>query len=229
MTDQIRTASLPDQLFDRLLGDIIEGRYEAGDRLPSQRALAAEYGVNMASLRAAIDRLAQLRLIEVRHGEAMRVADWRATGGVEVVAHAALSEPALIEAVFEARALLLREAASLAAARADEPARREITRLAEAFAAAAEDSDRQVLDLAFMGAVIEAAGNLVFTLILNSMRAGYLARGEDFRALVSGGDALNASYAAVARAIDARKPLQAAKAMSALTGAQLASLLEAGS
>lgn len=226
MTDQIRTASLPDQLFDRLLGDIIEGRYEAGDRLPSQRALAAEYGVNMASLRAAIDRLAQLRLIEVRHGEAMRVADWRATGGVEVVAHAALSEPALIEAVFEARALLLREAASLAAARAGEPARREIMRLAEAFAAAADDSDRQVLDLAFMGAVIEAAGNLVFTLILNSMRAGYLARGEDFRALVSGGDALNASYAAVARAIDARKPLQAAKAMSALTGAQLASLLE---
>ena len=226
MADQIRTASLPDQLFDRLLGDIIEGRYEAGDRLPSQRALAAEYGVNMASLRAAIDRLAQLRLIEVRHGEAMRVADWRATGGVEVVAHAALSEPALIEAVFEARALLLREAASLAAARADEPSRREIMRLAEAFAAAADDSDRQVLDLAFMGAVIEAAGNLVFTLILNSMRAGYLARGEDFRALVSGGDALNASYAAVARAIDARKPLQAAKAMSALTGAQLASLLE---
>lgn len=225
MATPIRSTSLPDQLFDRLLSDIVEGRYAAGDRLPSQRTLAAEYGVNMASLRAAIDRLAQLRLVEVRQGEPMRVADWRTTGGLEVVAHAAMSEPTLIAAVFEARALLLREAASLAAERADDASRKEIMRLAEAFAAATAGQERQALDLAFMGAVIEAAGNLVFTLIFNSMRAGYLARGGDFQAMVSADANLDAHYVKVARAIAAGKPAQAARAMDALTTAQLTALI----
>ena len=32
-------------------------------------------------------RLEQLRLVEVRHGDAMRVADWRTAGGLDVLAH----------------------------------------------------------------------------------------------------------------------------------------------
>ncbi|HMS71666.1 MAG TPA: GntR family transcriptional regulator [Baekduia sp.] len=219
MATPIRSTSLPDQLFDRLLSDIVEGRYAAGDRLPSQRTLAAEYGVNMASLRAAIDRLAQLA------GPQIDGIAWRTTGGLEVVAHAAMSEPTLIAAVFEARALLLREAASLAAERADDASRKEIMRLAEAFAAATAGQERQALDLAFMGAVIEAAGNLVFTLIFNSMRAGYLARGGDFQAMVSADANLDAHYVKVARAIAAGKPAQAGRAMDSLTTAQLTALI----
>ena len=75
----------------------------------------------MASLREGIKRLEQLRLVEVRHGDAMRVQDWRVHGGLDVLAYAATADPALTGALFEARRLLLREAARLAAQRAHAP------------------------------------------------------------------------------------------------------------
>jgi DNA-binding transcriptional MocR family regulator len=52
--------SLPDQVFHRLVSDVLAGRYAPGERLPTQRALAAELGVNMASVREGVKRLEQL-------------------------------------------------------------------------------------------------------------------------------------------------------------------------
>src|SRR5688500_12051271 len=102
-------SSLPDQVFRELITAVLDGRYAPGERLPPQRTLAAELGVNMASLREGIKRLEQLRLVEVRHDVAMRETDWRANGGRDVLAHAA---PAFNEPLFEARRLLLNEAAA---------------------------------------------------------------------------------------------------------------------
>src|SRR4051812_49447126 len=81
MADAIARISLPDQVFHRLVADVLAGRHAPGDRLPTQRRLAAELGVNMASVREGVKRLEQLGLVEVRHGDAMRVRDWRPHGG----------------------------------------------------------------------------------------------------------------------------------------------------
>src|SRR4051794_1326648 len=75
------------RVFSRLVEDVLSGRYEPGEKLPTQRALAAELDVNMASVREAVKRLEQLGLVEVRHGDAMRVTDWRTSGGLDVIAH----------------------------------------------------------------------------------------------------------------------------------------------
>jgi GntR family transcriptional regulator, transcriptional repressor for pyruvate dehydrogenase complex len=53
----IARASVPDQVFHRLAREIVSGRLAPGDRLPAQRALAAELGVNMASIREGVKRL----------------------------------------------------------------------------------------------------------------------------------------------------------------------------
>src|SRR3712207_3828096 len=162
----MRRDSLPDQVFTELVGGILSGRYAPGERLPTQRELAKQLGVNMASVREGIKRLEQLRLVEVRHGDAMRVTDWRAHGGLDVLAYAAT---AFTEPLMEARRLLLKEAAGLAAQRRTE----EEAAALEHFAG--EFHGDQATDLAFMATVIAAARNLVFTLILNSMREHYLA------------------------------------------------------
>ena len=75
-----------DQVFRTLLEALLEGRYAPGEKLPTQRALAADLGVTMSSLREALKRLEQMGLVEVRHGDAMRVRDWRAHGGLDVLA-----------------------------------------------------------------------------------------------------------------------------------------------
>src|ERR687889_109402 len=87
-TMELSRSSLPDQVFHRLAADVLAGRYAPGERLPTQRALAASLGVNMASVREGIKRLEQLKLVETRHGDAMRVRDWRAYGGLDVLVHA---------------------------------------------------------------------------------------------------------------------------------------------
>ena len=222
----VQRSSLPDQVFRRLVAAVVEGRYAPGERLPPQRALAADLGVNMASLREGIKRLEQLRLVEVRHGDAMRVQDWRVTGGLDVLAYAATADPALTGALFEARRVLLREAAALAAARRSADHGRALSELAEAFAAAPDDAAAQLVDLAFMQALIDAAGNLVFTLIINSIRELYLGHLERFRPIVADRAALAPLYRRAARAVAAGQEGRAAAAIEKLAALQEARMLQ---
>jgi GntR family transcriptional repressor for pyruvate dehydrogenase complex len=213
-------SSLSEQVFRQLIGAVLDGRYAAGERLPPQRALAADLGVNMASLREGLKRLEQLRLIEVRHGDATRVRDWRANGGLDVLAYAATAEPAVTAALFEARRLLLTEAGRLAAQRSSADHQQTLTELAQAFGAAPDDVVAQMVDLAFMQTVIDAAGNLVFTLIINSIRELYLQHLERFRPIVADRDALAPLYGRLARAIAAGHQTRAASAMGRLSALQ---------
>jgi GntR family transcriptional regulator, transcriptional repressor for pyruvate dehydrogenase complex len=226
---QLARTSLPDQVFRRLVADVLSGRYAPGERLPPQRALAAELGVNLASVREGVKRLEQLRLVETRHGDGMRVCDWRAQGGLDVlvhaVAHGGALNPALVREVFEARRLLLAEASALAASRRSPEQAELLGRLAREIAAAPDATAAQGFDLAFMATVIEAAGNLAFSLIANSIRDVYLQSLELFRAIVTRREELD--YAAVAAAIGARDAPVARAAMSALASAQEQRLFEA--
>jgi DNA-binding FadR family transcriptional regulator len=223
----VARSSLPEQVFRQLVGAVLDGRYGPGDRLPPQRALAQELGVNMASLREGIKRLEQLRLVDVRHGDAMRVQDWRAHSGLDVLAYAVTVDPALTGALFEARRLLLREAARLAAQRRTDDHVRALDELAVAFAAAPDDATAQMVDLAFMGTLIDAAGNLVFTLILNSIRELYLSHLERFRPIVADRDELVGMYRRAARAVGAGQAGRAASAIEQLAAAQEARMVAA--
>jgi GntR family transcriptional regulator, transcriptional repressor for pyruvate dehydrogenase complex len=216
----VQRSSLPEQVFRELVAAVLDGRYAPGDRLPPQRALAADLGVNMASLREGIKRLEQLRLVDVRHGDAMRVTDWRVSGGLDVLAYGAIGDPAISGAVFEARRLLLREAARLAAGRRSAEQAQALQDLARAFAQAADDGAAQAIDLAFMATVIDAAQNLVFTLIINSIRELYAQHLDAFRAIVRDRAALTPLYAAAATAIDGGDADAAAAAVEHLAGHQ---------
>jgi GntR family transcriptional repressor for pyruvate dehydrogenase complex len=221
----IARASLPEQVFRQLVAAVLDGRYAPGDRLPPQRTLAADLGVNMASLREGIKRLEQLRLVDVKHGDAMRVRDWRGSSGLDVLAYAVTVDPALTKALFEARRLLLVESARLAAERRTPDHERALQELADAFAAAPDDAAAQLVDLAFMATLIDAAGNLVFTLILNSIRELYLGHLERFLPIVADREELAPLYRRAARAVAAGEPGRAAAALARLAGAQEARML----
>src|ERR1700704_6314862 len=166
-----------DQVFGTLLEAVLSGGYAAGGEAATQRALAADLGVTMSSLREALKRLEQMGLVDVRHGDAMRVRDWREHGGLDVIAHLLFSsgglDAAVLGDVLEARRLMLRELAALAALRATKLQKARLHGLAEAFAEAQDAEAAQALDFAFMTELAEAADNVVFVLILNSIRALY--------------------------------------------------------
>lgn len=225
MPEPLPRSSVPDQVFARLREAILSGRYAPGERLPTQRALAADLGVNVATVREALGRLEQLRLVDVRHGDAMRVLDWRRSGGLEALALLAGVEQEVIRPLFEARRLLLAEAARLAARRRSAEQARAIEQLAGAVAAAPDDQGALLADWSFMAAVIEAAGNLVFQLIMNSVRELYLPHAGRFTALVARREELVPLYARAARAISEGDDDAAAAALAAIAATQEEAML----
>jgi GntR family transcriptional repressor for pyruvate dehydrogenase complex len=216
---------VPDLVFAELRDAILSGRYGPGERLPTQRTLAADLGVNMASVREALSRLEQLRLVEVRHGDATRVLDWRASGGLEALALLGAMDADTIRALFEARRLLLVEAARLAAERRTDEQAQRLEELAGAIAAAREDQVALLADWEFMSTVVEAAGNLVFQLIMNSVRELYLPNADSFAQVVFDRGELTALYEATAESIRDRDGDGAGRAIGALAGAQEARMV----
>jgi DNA-binding FadR family transcriptional regulator len=230
MPPAVQRALVSDQVFRLLSEQILSGRYEPGEKLPTQRALAADLGVNMASVREAVKRLEQLRLVEVRHGDAMRVRDWRAEGGLDVVAQlifaaGGVDRPTL-EAVLEARRLMLTEAARLAARRRTDEQAKRLGRLAGQIAEAPDTPAAQLLDLAFMAELVEASDNVVFVLILNTVRRLYLDHADLLQAVVADRDRLAGLYARAARAIAEHAEGRAAGAIANLAAEQERLILE---
>jgi DNA-binding FadR family transcriptional regulator len=223
--------SMPDRIFAGLCESILSGRYEPGEALPTQRRLALEYDANLATVREATARLEQMNLIEVRHGAAMTVLDWRKHGGVDVIAHALLRAGALdrelLAHVLEARRLLLSESARLAARRRSEVQAARLRELARSLATAEDVDQAQRLDFAFFEELIDASGNLVFGLIMNTVRDLYLASATLYREVVADRDELSRLYGRVAAAVGDGDGAVAAAVTLELAGHQERRMLEA--
>jgi GntR family transcriptional regulator, transcriptional repressor for pyruvate dehydrogenase complex len=212
-----------DRVFATLLESVLSGRYGAGEKLPAQRAIAADLGVTMSSVREALKRLEQMGLVDVRHGSAMRVRDWREHGGLDVLAHLLFRggglDGAVLAAILEARALMLRELAALAAERRTAEQARRLHELAARFAATDDPHAAARVDFAFFTEVAQAAGNLVFELILNAIRELYFAH-LDAVPVTARPAELAGLYARVARAIERGDGARARRAAFDLATAQ---------
>ncbi|MEX2196844.1 MAG: GntR family transcriptional regulator [Thermoleophilaceae bacterium] len=225
----VQRSLVSDQVFRLLCEDLLAGRYEPGELLPTQRRLAADLGVNMASVREAVKRLEQLRLVESRQGEGMRVRDWRTHGGLDVLAQLVLRagglDAGVLAAVMEARRLMLAEAARLAAKRRSAHQAGRLRDLARRLADVEDLGERQALDFAFYTELVEAAGNVVFVLITNSIRELYFQHAAEFRPIAADRDLLAPLYERAASAVENGEAEMAASAVGALAGAQEAALL----
>lgn len=220
-----------EQVFAELLEALLSGRYAAGERLPTQRALAADLGVTMSSLREALKRLEQMGLVDVRHGDAMRVRNWRRHGGLDVLAHLLLRgggvDAAVLADVLEARSLMLREIAGLAAERRDDEQAERIEELARRLADAGDDARAAAhVDFAFMAELAQAGGNLVFVLILNAIRELYFDH-LDVVPVTARPAELEPLYARVARSVRRGEAVAARRACFALAELQRARVEEA--
>ncbi|MBI4897912.1 MAG: FadR family transcriptional regulator [Actinobacteria bacterium] len=222
--------SVPDQIFESTCRAILGGQYAPGEKLPTQRRLAQDYGVNMATVREAVKKLEQLRLVEVRQGDAMRVRDWRRYGSLDVVAHMLFGVGAFDREVFtnvlEARRLLLTECARLAAARRTEAQAAKLSSIAAGIAAEPDDAVAQTMDWEFYEELADASGNLVFSLILNTTRDLYLSNAALFRSVVGNRDKLIPMYAALATAIERHDTDTAADSARKLAATQERQMLD---
>jgi GntR family transcriptional repressor for pyruvate dehydrogenase complex len=168
---------VPDEVFDQLLGEVVDGGLAAGDALPSERRLAEVLGVSRPAVREALQRLSQAQLIEVRHGGSTTVRDFRTSAGLDLLPRLLVRDgeldPRVGRSILQAREAIAPTIA-VAAADAGGPAAAEaLTETMSALERAGDSETRQHAALAFWDTVVDAADSIVFRLLFNSLRLAY--------------------------------------------------------
>lgn len=180
MLEPVTRRSLPDAVFERISGRIFEGQLAPGDRLPAERELALQLGVNRNALREGLKRLEQLRLVAIHPGGSTRVLDFRATSGLNLLGALLFSgtNTLRIEAarsLVELRTALGPDIAARAAARNGPAATEELTRALERLRVVPATNlvarDRESLEL--WRVLVVASDNLAYRLAFNTMEQAW--------------------------------------------------------
>jgi DNA-binding FadR family transcriptional regulator len=151
---------------------ILSGRYRAGEKLPPERKLAESLGINRATLREALKTLEHAGLVRSRQGDGTRVLDFVQTAGLDLLRHLIplreTTRRSLLRDVLEFRQIIGREVARLAAERARPE---HLERLREIAARPVDSAEEALLqDLDFYTELARTTENLVFALLLNTVR-----------------------------------------------------------
>lgn len=116
--DKIRPVKRSDEIVLRIKDRIVQGDYKPGDKLPSEKDLAQQYGVSRMSVREALAVLASAQLIEIRHGEGSFVQKADIAHFIPPLTVSLLPLKQAILDLLEVRMILEASAAELAAERA---------------------------------------------------------------------------------------------------------------
>jgi GntR family transcriptional repressor for pyruvate dehydrogenase complex len=155
---------------------IVSGELRPGERLPPERMLAVQLGVNRTTLRGALGRLASARLLSVRQGSGYVVQDYRKVAGVELLPELAAcsdSVDVLLEDLLEVRRRLARMALERMAERARESdvaaIGKAVEHFAEVVASGAPPERVADADVEVDAAILAATGSPVLGLCLNPL------------------------------------------------------------
>lgn len=169
--------SVPDEVFDQVLAEVVDGGIEPGASLPSERRLAEVLGVSRPAVREALQRMAQTRLVEVRQGGSTLVRDFKKYAGLDLLPRLLVRrgevDVAVARSILEARLVIGPGVAALAAERGGPALAATLTGTVDALAATEDGVERQLHALTFWDQVVDAADSLTFRLMFNSLRAAY--------------------------------------------------------
>lgn len=182
---RIERKKLSEQVMAYLEDDIIEGRLQPGDRLPSERALMEQFGVGRPAIREALFLLQKMGLVVLSSGSRARVI--RPTpeivmGELAGVMKHLLARPAGQQDFQDARKLF---ECAMAREAARDASPEDIASLQHALAANREALGNKSLfkltDVRFHRQIAAIAGNRVFTAVHDAM-AQWL---DDLRAVAA--------------------------------------------
>lgn len=167
-----RDATLSEKVAAEISQAILDGALAPGERLLSERELAAQFGVSRTVIREAVRSLVPSGLVEARSGRGLQVA----AVGPQAVSRSMdvflrRSRDIDYMRVNEVRAALEIDMAGYAAERATPADIEELRKLNEQLRGTAPDDVTQAaeLDVAFHRAVAKATQNELFTVLLDAV------------------------------------------------------------
>jgi GntR family transcriptional regulator, transcriptional repressor for pyruvate dehydrogenase complex len=173
-----------ERVAEQIRDAILHGSFLPGDVLPGERVLAQSFGVNRSSVREAMHRLDALGMIETRHGEKSRVADFLTSAGLFVLP-LLLTKRGRIDCDLMADVLTVRVAVLGATAKAAARKRtgddvKKLARALEMLEQATSAEERLLLDWQFFELLVVASANQVMAALAHWIRRFYLGNQTQF-------------------------------------------------
>jgi GntR family transcriptional regulator, transcriptional repressor for pyruvate dehydrogenase complex len=169
-------------VYRDLTRQILSGALLPGSRLPGERELAQQYKTNRNTLREAVRRLEQTRLVTVRHGQGVTISDFRRTGNMELLSpllectNDYMELAAIVRDLLPARLMVLEFAARLAVERADRADIERLRDITDLLVSAAEIKDTNIIAKGFqqwLDALVDSAHSVALRWVANPFLESY--------------------------------------------------------
>jgi DNA-binding FadR family transcriptional regulator len=169
-----RSRKLSDRVLDSLLASIESREFPAGSLLPSERELMARYNVGRPAVREALQALANMGLLQIRHGGRARLLEIQPHDVFErmdrAVRHLLAAGPDHRAHLQEARLMFESGMVRLAAARATAADLDALQEALDRQRQAAGDAAQFVRhDIAFHVTITRASGNPIYSAVCEAL------------------------------------------------------------
>lgn len=163
----------PEQIAEILLKYILRGEVNPGEKLPPERTLAAQLNVTRATLREALKKLEQLKLIVIHQGKGIIVQDFHKASIDLIFSMLVIDEKidlTILENILEARELFGTDVAKMAARRADKKDVDQMQALMDKLVNTTEPVKLQQFNFEFFRQLALASKNMVYILLMNTIK-----------------------------------------------------------
>jgi DNA-binding FadR family transcriptional regulator len=204
--------SSAERVAQTLRDDILTGRYRAGDRLPSERDLVEQLGVDRGAVREGLRALSQLGLVEVGPGGAR--AGRLEHASLDIVGYLLdlddVPDATLVDQVLEVHAHLFSSAVKMAVARASDAALAEVRGHLRQIQTGGLPDAEYLEHLQEAGRhLVDASGNFVLRLLRRALDLQFWERLDQSQALAPPQDFIAPLVGRLDRALAERDARQA--------------------
>jgi DNA-binding FadR family transcriptional regulator len=227
----VNRRSVPEDVFEQIVDEVLRGEMKPGESLPSERKLAEVLGVSRPAVREALKRLTAAGLVEVRQGDATTVRDFRRHAGLDLLPRLLLRagevDVSVVRSILETRLHNGPKIAELAAQRRDPELIALLDESLRALSAEDDPVERQRCALTFWDHVVDGADSIAFRLMYNTLRATYEPALPALATVMADEVGRPQAYRELADAIAAGDPPRASQAARDLLEPATAALLGA--
>lgn len=178
--EPLKVVSLKEACVHRLEELILSGELQIGQRLPSERDLAARLQVSRPVLHQALVDLDAKGLVSILPRRGVIINDFRRNGSLALLSsllafHNGQLDPAIAQSLMDMRLVVETETARLAARHCTPEQLAELQSIYQAERQAGDNAAAALteLDFNFHLLIAIASGNLVYPMLLNSFKAVY--------------------------------------------------------
>ena len=172
--EKIGQKTVSDEVIEHIISGIKEGTFQPGEKLPSEKELAKEFGLSRASIREAIQKLSMLGILEVKHGKGSYITENPSLEPLkEIVSPLLISGGIGVLELLEARKTIEGGTASIAAEKANSEDIKELATILKSMeqARVAKDIEEySSLDLKFHLTISKISNNTILHRMVKTIR-----------------------------------------------------------